>query len=151
MLSRAAFHRRRGTTAIEFVMSCPVVFFFIFATIVGGMGVFRYQQVAALAREGARWASVHGGQYEEETGQPAATATDIYNTAILPVAVGLDPQQLSYQVSWDKNNMPLSVITNVEKPIGNTVTVKVTYQWIPELFPMGPFTLTSTSSAQMLY
>jgi hypothetical protein len=78
-------------------------------------------------------------------------AARIYNTAILPVAVGLDPQQLSYEVSWDKNNMPLSVNTNVEKPIGNTVTVKVTYQWIPELFPMGPFTLTSTSSAQMLY
>jgi Flp pilus assembly protein TadG len=63
MLSPATSHRRRGTTSIEFVMSCPVVFFLIFATIVGGMGVFRYQQVAALAREGARWASVHGSPY----------------------------------------------------------------------------------------
>jgi len=151
MLSPATSHRRRGTTTIEFAISAPIVFFFIFATIIGGMGVFRYQQVAALAREGARWASVHGGQYEDETGQPAATAADIYNTAILPLAVGLDPQQLSYEVSWDKNNMPLSITTNVEKPIGNTVTVKVTYQWTPELFPIGPFTLTSTSSTQMLY
>jgi hypothetical protein len=58
---------------------------------------------------------------------------------------------LSYQVTWDKNNWPLFVDTEYEKPIGNTVTITVTYQWIPELFPMGPFTLTSTSSAQMLY
>jgi Flp pilus assembly protein TadG len=151
MLSPAAYQRRRGTTTLEFAIACPIVFFFIFATIVGGLGVFRYQQVAAVSREGARWASVHGGQYEDETGKPAATSTDIYQTAILPAAIGLDASQLTYTVSWDKNNQPLYVDNDVEKPMGNTVTVTVTYNWIPELYPMGPFTLTSTSKAQMLY
>jgi len=151
MLSRAAFHRRRGTTAVEFAIACPIVFFLIFATIVGGMGVFRYQQVAAVSREGARWASVHGGQYEDETGKPAATATDVYQTAILPAAIGLDAAQLSYTVTWNINNQPLYVVNDVEKPVGNTVTVTVTYNWIPELYPIGPFTLTSTSTAQMIY
>jgi hypothetical protein len=49
---RPAHHRRRGTTSVEFGIACPIVFFLIFATIVGGIGVFRYQQVASLAREG---------------------------------------------------------------------------------------------------
>ena len=151
MLSQAAPANRRGTTTVEFAIACPIVFFLIFATIVGGLGVFRYQQVAAIAREGARWASVHGAQYEEETGQPAATADDIYQNAILPAAVGLTPAQLTYTVTWDKNNQPLTVDTQYEKPIGNTVTVTVNYNWIPELYPIGPFTLTSTSTAQMLY
>ena len=151
MLSQAASHDRRGTTTVEFAIACPIVFFLIFATIVGGLGVFRYQQVAAISREGARWASVHGAQYQEETGQPAATAADIYQNAILPAAVGLYPEHLTYQVSWDKNNQPLTVDTQYEKPIGNTVTVTVNYQWIPELYPIGPYTLTSTSTAQMLY
>ena len=49
-MSRAAVqYRRRGTTTVEFAITCPIVFFLVFATIIGGLGVFRYQQVAALA------------------------------------------------------------------------------------------------------
>jgi Flp pilus assembly protein TadG len=147
----AAHQRRRGTTTIEFGIICPIVFFIVFAIIVGGLGVFRYQEVAALAREGARWASVHGGQYAEETNQPAATPADVYTNAIAPGAVGLNPSQLSYSVTWNQNNMPLWVDNDVQKPMGNTVTVTVTYQWIPEMYVVGPLTLTSTSTAQMVY
>ena len=150
-MSAALHDRRRGTTTTEFAITCPIVFFLVFATIVGGLGVFRYQLVAALAREGARWASVHGGQYAKETKQLAATAEDVYTNAIAPGAIGLDPSKLSYTVTWNRNNWPLWVNNDVETPIGNTVTVTVTYQWVPEMYLAGPFTLTSTSTAQMLY
>jgi Flp pilus assembly protein TadG len=53
---------RRGATLIEFGIVCPVVLFTLFAIIVGSMGVSRYQQVAAMARQGARYASLHGSQ-----------------------------------------------------------------------------------------
>ena len=88
----AAHHRRHGTTTVEFAISCPIAFFVIFAIVVGGLGVFRYQQVASAAREGrARWASVHGGDYAKDTGKPAATPADIYNNAILPAAMRWTP------------------------------------------------------------
>ena len=151
MLSSCVQHRRGGTTTIEFAVTCPIAFFLIFATIVGGLGVFRYQQVASAAREGARWASVHGGLYAQETGKPAATPGAIYNNAILPAAGALETSHLSYDVTWNKSNMPLQVDTQYEKPIGNTVTVTVTYQWFPEMYLIGPYTLTSTSTAQMAY
>jgi Flp pilus assembly protein TadG len=145
-------HRRRaGTAAVEFAVTCPIVFFIVFAIIIGGLGIFRYQQVASAAREAARWACVHGGEYAMGTGQPAATPQDIYTNAILPAASALDPDSLSYQVTWDQNNMPLSVDENYETPFGNTVTVTVTYQWFPEMYLVGPFALTSTSTAQMAY
>jgi Flp pilus assembly protein TadG len=147
----ALYDRRRGTTTVEFAITCPIVFFLVFAIIVGGLGVFRYQEVAALAREGARWASVHGGQYAKETKQPAATPADVYTNAIAPGAVGLDPSKLSYSVTWNRNNMPLWAANDVERPTGNTVTVTVTYQWMPEMYLAGPITLTSTSTAQMMY
>jgi Flp pilus assembly protein TadG len=150
MRKRCPTNRRRGATTVEFAICCPVVFFFCFATIVGGLGVFRYQQTAELAREAARWASVHGGQYEAETGNPAATANDIYVNAIEPMAATLNLSRLSYQVTWDKSNMPLSVLETSQVQ-GNKVTVKVTYQWFPEMFLVGPFTLTSTSTSQMVY
>lgn len=146
-------HRsRRGTTSVEFAVTCPIVFFLVLATIVGGLGVFRYQQTASLAREAARWASVHGGQYEIDTGKPAATPADIYENAIKPAATTLDLSKLSYEVTWNKSNMPYSVVNdNVQTPIGNTVTVKLTYLWFPKLILVGPFTLTSSSTAQMMY
>lgn len=143
--------QRRGATAIEFAVACPVVFFLILATIVGALGVFRSQQTAALAREGARWACVHGAQYELETGKPAATAEDIYNNAIKPSATTLDLSKLSYQVTWDKNNQPLDASNSFATPTGNTVSVTVTYKWIPEVYLVGPFSLTSKSTAQMIY
>jgi len=37
------------------------------------MGIYLYQEVCFLAREGARYASVHGGDYHREVKQPAAT------------------------------------------------------------------------------
>lgn len=148
---RHAVRRRRGTTAVEFALAFPIAFFFILATIVGGMGVFRYQQVASLAREAARYACVHGADYQDETGNPAATPEDIYEQAIRPMAVGLRLDRLSYEVTWDKNNSPLYVENDVRKPKGNTVTVTVQYEWFPEAYLVGPFTLTSTSTAQMLY
>ena len=143
--------RRRGATTVEFAVTCPLALFLIFATIVGALGAFRYQQVASLAREGARWASVHGKEYERQTGNPAATAQDVFNTAILPSAVSLNPSKLSYTVTWTNSNEPLEVHEDVEHPIGNTVTVNVTYIWFPEMYLVGPYTLTSKSTAQMLY
>ena len=143
--------RRRGTTTVEFAITCPIVFFLIFAIIVGAVGVFRYQQVAALAREGARWACVHGGQYAEDTKQPAATAQDVYTTAIVPLMVALDPSRLTCNVTWNKSNYPVSIDETTQDPVANTVTVTVTYQWIPEMYLAGPYSLTSTSTAQMMY
>lgn len=144
-------HRRQGTTTVEFAVCCPIAFFLILATIVGAMGVFRYQQVAQLAREGARWACVHGTDYAEATGNPAATPEDIYNNGILPFASTLHTNCLSYQVTWDQSNSPLSVHEDVQRPIGNTVTVTVNYQWFPEVYLVGPIVLTSSSTAQMIY
>jgi Flp pilus assembly protein TadG len=142
---------RRGAATVEFAICCPVVLFLLFATMVGALGVFRYQQTAELAREGARYACVRGGQYALETGNPAATPQDVYTNAIQPIALGMDPNRLSYQVTWDESNMPLDASDSVGTPTGNTVTVTVSYQWFPELILVGPYTLSSTSTAQMVY
>jgi Flp pilus assembly protein TadG len=143
--------RHRGATAVEFAITCPIAFFLIFATMIGALGAFRYQQVASLARDGARWASVHGTQYAEETGQPAATASDIYENAIVPSMVGLDASKFRYEVSWNKTNSPLSVTADYSVATGNNVTVKATYDWIPDMYFTGPISLTSTSTAEMAY
>jgi Flp pilus assembly protein TadG len=118
-----------------------VAFLLLLGLIIGGMGVFRYQEVAALAREASRWASVHGAQYHQDTGKTAATASDVYTNAIQPNLAALDPAKLSYSVTWNPDNQPFD----------STVTVTVSYQWFPELYLVGPITLTSTSTTKMSY
>ncbi len=142
---------RVGFVATESILVLPVLSALIFGTVIGGYGIFRYQQIAMLAREGARYASVHGGLYQQETGNAAATPQDVYNNAILPFATNLDLSQLSYTVTWNTDNMPYHTTSEYEKPVANTVTVTVQYNWIPEAYFVGPLTLSSTSTVPMSY
>ena len=105
MITSHGIRRRSGAAVVEVAIVAPVVLFFILAQIVGGLGVSRYQEIAHLARECARYASTHGGMYQKEgipgkTGVPAvATATDLRNflagrTVLLPLS------QIQINVSW---------------------------------------------------
>lgn len=142
---------RRGATLVESAFVLSVLFFLLLSIVIGGHGVLRYQQLAMLAREGARYASVHGGQYAQDTGNPAATAADVYKNAILPYAVNLDPSHLSYTVTWDTDNMPYHMTADYEKPVANTVTVTVHYTWLAGPYQVGSITLSSTSTMTMSY
>jgi Flp pilus assembly protein TadG len=146
-------HRRRAVaTTIEFALVGSVTFLLILGLLIGGMGIFRYQQVANLARDGSRWASVHGTQYAKDTKNTAATDTDVYNNAIKPYAAGLDTSKLTYSVSWNTSNDPYhtTTVNGVQVQVANTVTVTVTYQWVPEAY-LGGITLSSTSISVMSY
>src|ERR1700693_3549297 len=120
---------RRGASAVEAAIVYPVVLFFILGLAIGAMGIFRYQETAALAREAARYASVHGTNYAQASGNQAATAQDIYNNSIAPNAGALDRSKLTYSVTWNQSNSPnQSVIVNGNVTyLTNTVTVTVTY------------------------
>jgi Flp pilus assembly protein TadG len=146
---RTGRQQRRGAAAVEAALVLPAAIFFILMILVGGLGVFRYNELAFLAREGARYASVHGKEYEKETGNTAATADDVYNNAIAPKAALLDPALLTYSVTWDTDNYPNHIETDPGHPITNTVTVTLTYQWEVEIPFLRSITLTSTSTVQM--
>src|ERR671931_1952787 len=92
--------RRHAVTVVECAFVLPLTFFLLLALVVGSMGIFRYQEVATLAREGARYASTHGYQYRKDAGLAQGTAADwsqdIYDNAIKPMIVALDESRVSY-------------------------------------------------------
>jgi Flp pilus assembly protein TadG len=149
---RVKRHERRGVTAVECAIVYPPVLLLVIGLIVGALGVFRYQEVASLARRASRYAAVHGTQYAQDTRNPAPTPTDIYNTAVQPYAVSLDQSKLTYSVTYNRDNSPYytTVIDGRVVATANIVTVTINYQWIPEAF-LGGMTLTSTSSNPMSY
>jgi Flp pilus assembly protein TadG len=143
---------RPAATMLEFALVASLTFVIILGLLIGGLGVFRYQQVAHLARDASRWASVHGTQYATDTQNSAATPTDVYNQVIVPKATGLDLTHLTYPVMWNTSNSPYQTATvnGQQVKVANTVTVTITYQWVPEAF-VGGISLSSTSVSVMSY
>ena len=159
---------RKGVTVLEFAVVAPITFFLLLALIVGGMAIFRYQEVSHLAREGSRYASVHGGRYTLDripvtSGVPAVNSDSDIQAYVESRAAALDISKLKATISWSAPstlspiNMPMYVDTdpNLVPPgqitIQNYVTVVVTYEWLPELYLIGPINLTSTSKVAMCY
>jgi Flp pilus assembly protein TadG len=148
-MTRQHISRRPAATVVELAVVAPILILILFGLIIGGLGVFRYHQIACLAREAARHACVHGLDYQRETGQPAATQDSIKQDVVLANAAGLTPSRLTCTVTWDKSNIPQEMLP--DKTVRtNIVTVTVSYDWIPEgLF--GRVTLSSTSKMPMSY
>lgn len=165
---------RKGAALVEFAVVSLIAFFLILATFIGGMGVFRYQEVASMAREAARFASTHGGAYAQENNQailkgtlPNVTKSYIINNIVLPNAISMDPSKVTTTINfntssgsfdWDDtadngNRWPYSLqtINGTTYSETNTVSVTVTYTWFPEGILRGPITLSSKSVMPMSY
>jgi Flp pilus assembly protein TadG len=173
MLYKFPQRPRRGTSIIEGAIVYPVTFFLIFGLLIGGMGIFRYQEVAHLARECARFASTHGGQYAKENAAAITAGTtpsvdEAYlKTLVKSGSVSLKSNNLTVTVNinttggsydWDdtgntNNRWPSSttVVNNAKVTLQNTVSVTVKYQWMPELYLAGPLTLQSTAVMPISY
>lgn len=150
--------RRAGAILVESALVYPVLFVVVFGIIMLGLGVFRYQQVTHAAREGGRWASVHGAQYAKERAVAAATPDDVYQNAIRPQMGGADPAGLGYSVTWyadaagNPDKRPSRSYTYTDSAntlrtgtVTNYVTVTVTYNWNTVLFGVVPVSATSVT------
>ena len=163
--------RRRAASLVEVALISPAVFLLTVGMVVGAAAIYRYQEVAHLAREGARYAATHGGRYQEDglpatTGVPAITDDSSLTSYLAQQTISLDPNYLTVHVTWETmdssgtraaapGNYPSYVDTTTPVPgqvvKQNYVVVTVSYRWFPEAFLVGPITLTSTAEMPMSY
>jgi Flp pilus assembly protein TadG len=138
---------RRGTTLVEFSIVSSVTILILIGLLVFSLCIFSYQQVARVARDAARWASVHGTGYAQMTGNAAATATAVYTNAIVPNATGLNLSNLTYTVTWPNGNSPYhtTTVSGATVNVANTVTVTINYTCIS--IPHFPLAVSSTSTS----
>lgn len=136
---------RRGATAVELAVVLPIVCALVIAVIVGGIDVLRYQQVACLAREGARWASVRGADYAFDADGRPPTARQIVDAAVAPKAAAMDPAALVVKVElvdkgsntvqdWDASAKATRSITAGGEYVTNAVRVTVSYAVTADVF-----------------
>jgi hypothetical protein len=165
---------RPAAHTVEAALIFPLVFFFLLALVVGALGMFRYHQVCHLAREAARFASTHGGQYNQENHAairagtlPHVNEQYIKTNLVAAHAPSMDLASITTTIAfntsggnygWDDTHhnghrWPTSskTVNGTTYTDTNTVSVTVSYTWIPEMYLIGPITLTSTSVMPMCY
>lgn len=134
-LSRVGLRGQRGSAIVEFAVTLMPVLILTLGMCDFGRGVWSYNTLSYAAREGARYAIVHG----EESPNPASTSK--IEEIVENWAVGLSPEYLTVQTSWQPDNSS-----------GSTVVVEVNYdfQTVVPILPSG-ITLSSTARMVVLY
>jgi Flp pilus assembly protein TadG len=151
--------RRGGATVVEFAIIGSVTVLLMFGLIIGGLGIFRYQEMAWLARDAARYACVHGSGYQSDTGNASPTQNQI-QSLMQAKAAGLKAASLTVQVQWidmntgtvtpwDSSSKAITTVAATGQNINAHVRVTVSYPWIPEALWKGPINLSSTSEIPM--
>jgi len=122
----------RGQTFVEFAAVALPLCFIIFGIILVSMAVYSYSFVSYGAREGVRYAIVHGS-----ASLSPASASDI-KSYVQNKARSLNASYLNVSTNWKPDNKP-----------GSVVSVQVTYSFQP-LFPMSAVAVPLSSTAQMV-
>src|SRR5437867_7369664 len=94
---------QRGSAIVEFTLVSLMFVTLLFGLVEFGRALFAYSTVSSAAREGVRYATVHGSDSEH----PASA--DVISTYIRSKAVGL--QNVGVTVTWSPNNSPGSTVS----------------------------------------
>ena len=152
--------RHRGQALVEFALIAPLFFLLLFSIIEGARFILYYEMVNNAAREGARYAIVHGSNSSCPTGpmpaplvNPCAEGPDpngdrvkdaVRDSAIRLAARG---DLFTQDPVWWTGSDPLQCGTtsNGDNERGNRVTVCVDYAYDP-IFPVLPTITISVES-----
>jgi Flp pilus assembly protein TadG len=152
----------RAAVTVEAAIVLPVLFVILMGILVGGMGVFRYQQVASLAREASRHVAVKGTDWQRESKQNSPTQEQVLKDIVQARAIGMDVSKLSLTiqwvdgatgdvVDWDRSTKEPVSMTSTGEAVANRVRVTVRYQWMPEVLLVGPYVMQSVSESPMSF
>ena len=156
--------RSRGQALTEFALIAPIFFFTMFAIIEFGRAVYTIQMLNNAAREGARYAIVHGAaglppsgpfpasfgatNSQDPTGQFVVAKVKQYAIAIIDSG----PSDFAVTVKWCANDGDIADCPGTygdgDNGRNQTVMVTVTYKFKPLLgvAPLPPFTLSGGST-----
>lgn len=152
----------RGAATVEFALVSVVFFLVLFGIIEGGRLIYDYNRVSFAARDGARWAAVHGSAsdhpktkgdiqiYVNERSLGLVPPADPANSSdegiivktIMPINYSIndncaDDDVNSNWTEWPENNNPDNLVC---------VSASAIFSPIVGLVPFGQITLRSTAT-----
>jgi Flp pilus assembly protein TadG len=155
--------RSRGQALTEFALIAPIFFLTLFAIIEFGRAVYTIQMLNNAAREGARYAIVHGASSSGPSGPFPASygTTNAYDPAgqyvvarVKQYAIAIidsGPSDFAVSVRWCANDGDIAACPGTygdgDNGRNQNVSVSVTYKFRPllGLVPLPTFSLTGSS------
>jgi hypothetical protein len=128
--------RSRGQALVEFAFTAPIFFVLLLGLLEGGRYVFYSETLNHAAREGVRYAIIHGAASQPASERVGPGSPDPSGNAvkqvILDAAVIGDPENVT---------IPDPVYSPNNNRRGSTVTVTLTYTYTPVVSILGPITV----------
>jgi len=154
--------RTRGQAMAEFALVAPIFFLMLFGLIDFGRYVYNVQMLNNAAREGARYAIVHGGRSLNPSGPPApgTTSNDVAGNNVINVArqyaigvIGNSSVLNIWPSWWAPSTSPNPDSSSAPAPDGsndreNVIQVIVTYQFhsVIPIVPIPPIEVKGSST-----
>ena len=120
----------KGQTFAEFAIAIPVLLALALGIANFAMAISAYSFVCYGARDGTRFAAVHGAA------SPTPASADDIRKFVKSEASGLDLSQLTVATTWSPDNTQNSVVA---------VQVQYTFQFLVPFVQLSQVTLSSTS------
>lgn len=147
-------HRRRGQALVEFAIVFPIFLLMLLSTIEFGRYVYTVQVLNNAAREGARYAIVHGAQSLSPTGPMpgGATSPDPTGEAVKSVvrsfAVGIPATNITFTTTGCVHSETAGPCWQPDNGRGSTVevTVRATFTTLVPLVPLPTITVDGAST-----
>jgi TadE-like protein len=141
--------RSRGQALVEFAFVAPIFFLLLFAIIDFGRYVYYVQILNNAAREGARYAIVHGSRSFTPTGPPSADPTGIaVANVVRNYAIGVIGSGPTFNIvsTWNKAAGPLDGTGTNEREQRVSVTITYDFHSLIPVVPIPPITINGEST-----
>ena len=144
----ASHHRSRGQALVEFAFVAPIFFLLLFSLIDFGRYVYYVQILNNAAREGARYAIVHGSNSLQPTGPPDDPSGTAVAAVVRNYAVGVIGNGAVFAVAstWNKAFGPLNNDGTNKRQQRVRVTVTYSFSSLIPIVPIPPITINGEST-----
>jgi Flp pilus assembly protein TadG len=134
-------HGEEGAELVELALSAPILFGLVFGLMQICLAFYTYEYISELAREGARYAAVHGPSCETSASVSCSATAASVNAYVTGLAnFNLGGGSMTVSTTYPGTGGEL---------VSNPVVVKITYAFPYKIPYIKSTTLTMTSTSQM--
>ena len=147
--SRPRVRSEEGSSLVEMALTMIILLMILFGLIEMCLALYTYHFISDAAREGSRYAIVHGSQCQVSGVSCTATTTQIQNYVENLGFPGINPANMTVTTTWTAYPAGATCMALACNGPGDLVTVTVSYNF-PLAIPFVPASILAMSSTSSM-